>query len=141
MTIRSYLSQPRTGEKHDPTAVSEVPTETLVNGSCVEQRVDIVVAGPGADIEEVFCWIDVRLGLVKPDIVEAVRLDVAISNGLPPPLVGIWIRCIYVRPDLFGEMPGIRCAVGGVDEPSLSSAACHRIVFLERNAATRSTVS
>jgi hypothetical protein len=38
-------------------------------------------------------------------------------------------------------MPGIRCAVGGVDEPSLSSAACHRIVFLERNAATRSTVS
>ena len=80
-------------------AVAEIAPETFVYRRCVKQRIDIVETRSGPTAEDILRRINVGLRLVQPEIVEAVGLDIAIANLLPPPLRGLRIGGVDVRSD------------------------------------------
>src|SRR5579859_432203 len=85
----------------------------------MKQGIDVVKTYPWSDREHVSRRIDVRLGLIQPEIIESVRLYVPVADLLPEPLRRIRIRCIEVRSDGFLGPSRIRSSVRLMDQPSV----------------------
>src|SRR5580704_4156276 len=73
-----------------------ISAEAIINRRGMEERVDIVIAGPGTDGEVSAIRRQVGFGFVRPDRVEAFADDI-VSNHIPKPASGRGIGGIYVR--------------------------------------------
>jgi len=105
----------RASKSHHPAVVSKVASGSFVHRSCVEERINVVIAWTGSDIEHVLHWIDIGFRFVEPQIIETVRLDVSVPDGLPPPLGRVGVGSVNVRANYIFEPTKIRLTIRGMD--------------------------
>ena len=80
-------------------AIAKIPAEAFVHRRRVKQRIDVIKARSRADGEHVLRWIDIRLRLIQPDVIESVRFHVPVANLLPEPLRRLRVRRVEIRSD------------------------------------------
>ena len=85
------------------------------------KRINVVIARPRTNVEEVLRRIDIRFRFIEPKVIEVVGLDVSVSNGLPKPLGSFRIRGIDIRADDVFESADVRSSIGGMNKPALLS--------------------
>src|SRR5207302_2899001 len=117
VALRPEVRCPR--QDHYPPAVSKIPAEPFVHRRCVKQRINVVVAYARTYREHVARWIDIRLGLIQPQVVESIRSYIMVANLLPPPLRRLRVRGIEIRPDSLLRPSRIGRSVWLMDQPSI----------------------
>ena len=116
--LRAQIGSPR--QNHDPSAVAKIPPEALVHRRGMKERIDIIKASAGADRENVLRRVNIRLCLIQPEVIEAVRLDIPVTNLFPEPLRRLGIGRVDVGSDRVPEVSRVRLPIRRMDEPSFA---------------------
>ena len=72
-----------------------VAAEAVVDGTCVEERIDIEILRARTDVQIASVRWQVRLGFVGPDGVKAFAQNI-FFNGVPVPVRGVRVRRIEI---------------------------------------------